>query len=427
LVQEATTLLAKIKACFDALTTSALALDVTALKEALALASELGLMDASDSGSGSAAAVAQAQKALQMVEDIESNLNAADSAAEVNQQALAAAVKEAEGSGWGAPGKAGESAVVAAKAHLEAIERVLKEAEALVETVGDKDQLEACLATAAKQRVSTEPPVVQVQELADLPLDELLTKQMKCARAANDTERIKKLTTAIKVIILLFACFLPLHSICTHASTISLFTLSTDFYLELFLTPFDPHVHDATFAFKYMKKTCFFEAHGGCFTLAAYKWARHPNDYGASRSFGVTLDPKLAAEMGIYSKQQIPTTLTTRWFEYAPKPNSEGQHGSKGATSASSPSPPPPPPPTLSKEERDATKERHKLAVRLNKNILGYMGDKQLQYPAMLARELLKAGYDQPEVVSFFVIFGGCALRRREQNEILRVKITVGL
>ena len=134
-------------------------------------------------------------------------------------------------------------------------------------------------------------------------------------------------------------------------------------------------------------QTCFFEAHGGNFTLAAFKWARGPNDYGASRSFGVTLDPKLAAEMWVYNKQQIPTTLTTKHFEFAPQPNTDD------------PSAAAPAPLTLSKDERNAIKERHKLAVRLNKNILGYMGDKQLQYPAMLARELLKAGYEQPEVV----------------------------
>ena len=52
----------------------------------------------------------------------------------------------------------------------------------------------------------------------------------------------------------------------------------------------------------------------------------------------------------------------------------------------------------MPQEERTQAKEMHKLAVRLNKNVLGYMGDRQLQYPAMLARELIKAGYESAEV-----------------------------
>jgi len=203
LVRDAKALFARIQVCYEALTTSAATLDATALKEALASASELGLTntaaDGSSSSTSGAAAVARAQKVLEMVEEVAANLEAADGAAEVNTQALATAIEEAEGCGWGAPGKGGEAAVAAAKAHLEAIESVLKDAAALVEAVGDKEQLDACLATAAKQRVSTEPAVLQLQELVDLPLDALLTKQMKCARAANDVERIKKLTAAIKV------------------------------------------------------------------------------------------------------------------------------------------------------------------------------------------------------------------------------------
>lgn len=41
----------------------------------------------------------------------------------------------------------------------------------------------------------------------------------------------------------------------------------------------------------------------------------------------------------------------------------------------------------------ELTKDFNKLAVQLHKNLLGYMGDKQMHFPAMLAQEILRKGF----------------------------------
>jgi len=40
----------------------------------------------------------------------------------------------------------------------------------------------------------------------------------------------------------------------------------------------------------------------------------------------------------------------------------------------------------------------HKAAIQIHKSLLGYMGDKQMSYPATLAQDILQKGYDTPEI-----------------------------
>ena len=40
----------------------------------------------------------------------------------------------------------------------------------------------------------------------------------------------------------------------------------------------------------------------------------------------------------------------------------------------------------------------NKLAIQIHKDILGYMGDKHLPFPAMLAQDIMRKGYDNPEL-----------------------------
>ena len=42
----------------------------------------------------------------------------------------------------------------------------------------------------------------------------------------------------------------------------------------------------------------------------------------------------------------------------------------------------------------DLPKDMNKMAVQLFKNLLGYMGDKQMPFPAMLAQDILRKGFD---------------------------------
>jgi hypothetical protein len=42
----------------------------------------------------------------------------------------------------------------------------------------------------------------------------------------------------------------------------------------------------------------------------------------------------------------------------------------------------------------DLNKESNKLAIQIHKDLLGYMGDKQLPFPAMLAQDILRKGYE---------------------------------
>jgi len=122
--------------------------------------------------------------------------------------------------------------------------------------------------------------------------------------------------------------------------------------------------------------------------------------FRSSRTFGRELNEALANEMWTTTKQPLPTTLTVRagkkknsmlscappWvyrFDHACVQVRFFEFGDDE---------------TPSKEEKAHAKEMHKMAVRLFKNILGYMGDRALQYPAMLMRELLKAGFENVEV-----------------------------
>jgi len=115
---------------------------------------------------------------------------------------------------------------------------------------------------------------------------------------------------------------------------------------------------------------------GGPFTLSAFKHSRSQEEFAQSITPSHAADGVTSEGMWLHSKLPLPTTLTVKGFQCPP------------ATEEHEPS----------KEERAQAKELHKTALRLNKNVLGYMGDRQLQYPAMLARELVKEGYDKEEL-----------------------------
>jgi myosin-7 len=48
----------------------------------------------------------------------------------------------------------------------------------------------------------------------------------------------------------------------------------------------------------------------------------------------------------------------------------------------------------IPKSVTDLNKENNKLALQIHKDLLGYMGDKQLPFPAMLAQDILRKGYE---------------------------------
>lgn len=48
----------------------------------------------------------------------------------------------------------------------------------------------------------------------------------------------------------------------------------------------------------------------------------------------------------------------------------------------------------IPKSLTDLNKENNKLAIQIHKDLLGYMGDKQLPFPAMLAQDILRKGYE---------------------------------
>ena len=43
----------------------------------------------------------------------------------------------------------------------------------------------------------------------------------------------------------------------------------------------------------------------------------------------------------------------------------------------------------------DMSKDQNKVAIQMFKDLLGYMGDKQMPFPAMLAQDILRKGFDQ--------------------------------
>lgn len=48
----------------------------------------------------------------------------------------------------------------------------------------------------------------------------------------------------------------------------------------------------------------------------------------------------------------------------------------------------------IPKSLTDLNKENNKLSIQIHKDLLGYMGDKQLPFPAMLAQDVLRKGYE---------------------------------
>ncbi|KAJ1424034.1 MyTH4 domain-containing protein, partial [Ochromonadaceae sp. CCMP2298] len=48
----------------------------------------------------------------------------------------------------------------------------------------------------------------------------------------------------------------------------------------------------------------------------------------------------------------------------------------------------------IPKSLTDLSRENNKLALQIHKDLLGYMGDKQLPFPAMLAQDILRKGYE---------------------------------
>jgi hypothetical protein len=51
-------------------------------------------------------------------------------------------------------------------------------------------------------------------------------------------------------------------------------------------------------------------------------------------------------------------------------------------------------PMVIPKSLTDLNRENNKLALQIHKDLLGYMGDKQLPFPAMLAQDILRKGYE---------------------------------
>ena len=87
---------------------------------------------------------------------------------------------------------------------------------------------------------------------------------------------------------------------------------------------------------------------------------------------GLLLNKDLAAGMLAHARAPIPATLTA----------GPGLEPGAGA----------------GREARERAKELRKLAAGLFKNVLGFMGDRIMPYPAMLAQELIKAGHENAEV-----------------------------
>eukprot|EP01039_Chlorochromonas_danica_P007189 gene7189-7956_t len=55
-------------------------------------------------------------------------------------------------------------------------------------------------------------------------------------------------------------------------------------------------------------------------------------------------------------------------------------------------------PNVIPKSLTDLNKEYNKLALQIHKDLLGYMGDKQLPFPAMLAQDILRKGYEHKPI-----------------------------
>ncbi len=52
----------------------------------------------------------------------------------------------------------------------------------------------------------------------------------------------------------------------------------------------------------------------------------------------------------------------------------------------------------ISKSLMDLPKELSKIAIQIHKDLLGYMGDKHMPFPAMLAQDVLRKGYETPSI-----------------------------
>ncbi len=52
----------------------------------------------------------------------------------------------------------------------------------------------------------------------------------------------------------------------------------------------------------------------------------------------------------------------------------------------------------ISKSLMDLPKESSKVAIQIHKDLLGYMGDKHMPFPAMLAQDVLRKGYETPSI-----------------------------
>jgi len=148
-------------------------------------------------------------------------------------------------------------------------------------------------------------------------------------------------------------------------------------------------------AIKQRIKEIFFESFGGVFTLDAFKYLRDRDEYGrSSSSLGGVNDKGLAAGMLAFTKTAIPTSLTTRGFEfpYGRDEDGGGDDDDDDLDNAFGYGG------WADDEEHAAAVARRQLAVALFRNVMGYMGDRQLQYPVMLAREVLKEGFEVVEL-----------------------------
>jgi hypothetical protein len=102
-------------------------------------------------------------------------------------------------------------------------------------------------------------------------------------------------------------------------------------------------------------KEIFFRQFGNSFKISECKAIKTPQEYARGKIFG---KDKAKMEMMNWQKHSIHASLT----------------------------------------KIDPLLEKDKEACRIFKNLLGYMGDKNIQYPQMLAREIIEKGILQPEI-----------------------------
>jgi len=98
---------------------------------------------------------------------------------------------------------------------------------------------------------------------------------------------------------------------------------------------------------------------------------RDPDAFGRAKTMGLLANKDLARGMLEWTKTPLHTTLTVR-----------GLDPEDGADT----------------ERKERCRELKKLAVGFFKNVLGFMGDRIMPYPAQLAQELIAAGYKDAEL-----------------------------